>query len=151
MEDCHIGGAPQLLGAISLSYFTYKGWSASLNAQFTAFRYVDASFVRRTERILAQAPASKEILRQFTQQQRLNDAATIDASVSRWFRLPKGRIVATLSVKNLLGNKDIVYNAYESTRIRNYMSGKQRVYLPQDDILTYAYPRTFYAIISWKF
>lgn len=151
MEDCHIGGAPQLLGAISLSYFTYKGWSASLSAQFAAFRYVDAGFVRRTERILAQAPASKEILRQFTQQQRLNDAATIDASISRWFRLPKGRIVATLSVKNLLGDRNIVYNAYESTRIRNYMSGEQRVFLPQDNILTYAYPRTFYAIISWKF
>ncbi len=151
MGNCHVGGTPQLVGMIGLSYFNYRGWSASCGVQVAALRYVDASFVRRTERVLYQAAQSEEIFDNFAEQHRLNDAVTVDASVSRWFRLPKGRIVATLSVKNLLGNRNIVYTAYEPSRIRNYMSGERRVYLPQEDVLTYSYPRTFYAVVTWKF
>lgn len=151
MGDCYVGGTPQLTGMIGLSYFNYRGWSASCGVQVAALRYVDASFVRRTERVLYQAALSEEIFDCFAEQHRLNDAVTVDASVSRWFRLRRGRIVATLSVKNLLGNKNIVYTAYEPSRIRNYMSGERRVYLPQDNVLTYSYPRTFYAVVTWKF
>jgi OPA family sugar phosphate sensor protein UhpC-like MFS transporter len=72
-------------------------------------------------------------------------------SLSRWFRVGAGRLSATLSVKNLLGSRNIVYDGYEPSRIRNYYSGEQHIFLPQDDVLTYAYPRTLYAVISWKF
>jgi outer membrane receptor protein involved in Fe transport len=76
---------------------------------------------------------------------------TLDASLSRWFNIGRSRLSLTLSVKNLLGEKDIVYGGYESSRIRNYMSGARRIYMPQDDVLTYSYPRTYYAVVSWKF
>jgi outer membrane receptor protein involved in Fe transport len=83
-------------------------------------------------------------------QNRLNDAVTVDASLSRWFNIGASRLSLTLSVRNLLGNRNIVYGGYESSRIRNYMSGAQRIYAPQDDVLTYAYPRTYYVVLSWK-
>ncbi|MBP3289735.1 MAG: TonB-dependent receptor [Alistipes sp.] len=151
VDGCTIGGAPQIAAFASLTYLNYRGWAASCSVQGVASRFVDLSFVRRTERVARQAAVSNELYDRFMSQSRLNDAVTVDASLSRWFRVGKGRISLTLSIKNLLGSRDIIYDGYEPSRIRNYYSGEQRIYLPQDDVVTYAYPRTFYAVVSWKF
>lgn len=151
MGDCTVGGAPQLCGTAAITYLDYKGWAASCSVQAVAARYVDPSFVRRTERVARQAAASEEMYRRFVDQQRLGDAVTVDASVSRWFRAGRSRIVATLSVRNLLGSRDIVRSGYESSRIRRYASGARTVYAPHEDVIMYAYPRTYYCVVSWKF
>ena len=151
MGDCTVGGAPQLCGTAAITYLDYKGWAASCSVQAVAARYVDPSFVRRTERVARQAAALEEMYRRFVDQQRLGDAVTVDASVSRWFRAGRSRIVATLSVRNLLGSRDIVHSGYESSRIRRYAGGARTVYAPHEDVITYAYPRTYYCVVSWKF
>ena len=151
MGGCYIGGAPQVSASAEITYLTYRGWAASVGAQLAALRYVDPSVVRRTERVAIQGSSSEEIFQRLILQRRLPDAVTMDASLSRWFNIGRSRLSLTLSVRNLLGSRDIVYGGYESSRIRNYRSGAQRIYLPQDDVLTYAYPRTYYAVVSWKF
>ena len=151
MGGCYVGGAPQVSATAELTYLTYRGWAASVGAQLAALRYVDPSVVRRTERVAIQGSSSEEIYRMFITQRRLPDALTMDASLSRWFNIGRSRLSLTLSVRNLLGSRDIIYGGYESSRIRNYRSGAQRIYLPQDDVLTYAYPRTYYGVVSWKF
>lgn len=149
--DCNVGGAPQLSGVVALNYLNYRGWAASCSVQAVAGRYADVSFVRRTERVARQASASEEIYREFMSQQRLNDAVTVDASLSKWFDIRGKRLSLTLSVRNLLGSRDIVYGGYEQLRIRNYMSASQRVYAPLPNNITYSYPRTYYGVVSWKF
>lgn len=149
--DCHIGGAPQLTASAEITYLNYRGWIFSLGASAAAMRYVDPSFTRRTERVAVQGSASEEIYQLFLSQQRLDDAWSAEASLSRWFDIGRSRLSLTLSVRNLLGYDDIVYGGYESSRIRNYKSGERRIYSPQDDIITYSYPRTYYAVVSWKF
>lgn len=151
MGDCVAGNTPQITAMAALTYLNYKGWAASCSLQVAAMRYADADFVRRTERVLYQGAVSEEILAQFNHQQRLRDAATVDISLSRWWRVGNGRISATLSVRNLLGNRDIIHSSYEPSRIRNYTSGGRRIYLPQENIITYAYPRNIYAVVTWKF
>ena len=149
MDNCYVGGAPMISGSAEITYLN-RGWVASVGAQALALRYVDASPIRRTERVALQASASEEIYREFMSQNRLGDAVTVDTSLSRWFNIGASRLSLTLSVRNLLGSRNIVYGGYESSRIRNYMSGAQRIYAPQDDVLTYAYPRTYYVVVSWK-
>ena len=149
MDNCYVGGAPMISGSAEITYMN-RGWVASVGAQALALRYVDASPIRRTERVALQASASEEIYREFMSKNRLGDAVTVDASLSRWFNIGASRLSLTLSVRNLLGSRNIVYGGYESSRIRNYMSGAQRIYAPQDDVLTYAYPRTYYVVVSWK-
>jgi outer membrane receptor protein involved in Fe transport len=150
MGDCYIGGAPQLSAMAQLTYFTYRGWVLSCSGQGVAMRYVDPSVIRRTERVAQQASLSPEIYHRFISQGRLSNAITMDMSVSRWFDLAKGRLSLTLSVRNLLGNGGVEYGGYEQSRIRNYQSGANRVYLPMDDMITYAYGRTYYLVISFK-
>lgn len=151
MKGYNIGGTPQFTGSVGLTYFNMRGWVVSCGVNYAGLRYVEPSFVRRTERVLRQGSASSEIYEKFLAQQRLDDAMTIDASVSRWFRVGQSRLSLTLSVRNLLNNRDIVYGGYESSRIRHYRSGAATIYAPQDNIITYAYPRTFYGVVSWKF
>ncbi len=150
MGDCYVGGAPQVSATAEVTYLTYRGWAVSMGVQYAGGRYVDPSVVRRTERVAIQGSASEEIYHRFVEQRRLDDAVTMDASLSRWFNIGRSRLSLTLSVRNLLGSSDIVYGGYESSRIRNYRSGAQRIYLPHDDVLTYAYPRTYYAVVTWK-
>ena len=151
MNGCSVGGAPQLCATAELTYLDYRGWAFSCGAHAAAARYVDPSYVRRTERVARQASVSEEIYAEFMSQQRLNDAVTVDASASRWFYTRRGRIVVTLSVRNLLGTRDTVYGGYESSRIRRYTAGAQTVYRPLANIITYSYPRTYYCVVSWKF
>lgn len=150
MGDCHVGGVPRFSAMAELAYFTYRGWVASCSVQGVMGRYVDASVIRRTERVAHQASFSPEIYRSFIAQSRLSDAVTMDASVSRWFNLGRGRLSLTLSVRNLLGNCGIEYGGYEQSRIRNYQSGENRIFMPMDDIVTYDYGRSYYAVISFK-
>lgn len=149
--DCTMGGAPQLSGVVGLNYLNYRGWAASCSVQAVAMRYADVSFVRRTERVARQASASEEIYREFLHQRQLDNALSVDASLSRWFNIGRSRLSLTLSVRNLLGSRDVVYGGYEQSRIRNYMSASQRIYAPMPDIITHSYPRTWYGVISWKF
>lgn len=150
MGECYVGGAPQLSAAATLTYFN-RQWVLSAGVNYAGERYVEPSFVRRTERVARQGAASDEIFQALITQRRLEDAFSVDASVSRWFWVGKSRLSLTLSVRNLLGVRNTIYGGYESSRIRHYRSGEQMVYAPQDDIITYSYPRTFYAVVSWKF
>ncbi len=151
MDGCRVGGVPHYMATAMLHYFNYRSWSASLGVNYAGGRYVKPSFMRRTERVVRQGAVSQQMYDKFLAQQRLDDAMTVDASLSKWFKVGKSRLSATLSVKNIFNKKDIVYGGYEVSRIRNYRSGAQRVYAPQSDVLSYAYARTFYGVVSWKF
>ncbi len=151
MSGCSVGGAPQITASASVDYFARRGWIFSGGVNYAGGRYVEPSIVRRTERVARQASASAELYERFLHQQRLGDAVTVDCSAAKWFRVGSSRMSFSLMVRNLLGTDNIVYGGYEQTRIRHYRSGAQTIYAPQDDIITYSYPRTYYAVVSWKF
>lgn len=151
MDGRYVGGAPQLNGSATITYLDYSGWAISAGVNLAAMRYVEPAFVRRSERVVMQSAASEQISREFLSQERFNDACTVDLSVSRWFNIRQSRLSLTLSVKNLLGSRNIVYGGYESSRIRHYRSGDVQVYRPQDNLITYAYPRTIYFVATWRF
>lgn len=151
MKSCHRGGVPHISSSASITYLDYRGWAISAGVNIAALRYADPAFVRRTDRVALQSTSSQEIYDEFMAQNSLGNACTVDASISRWFNFGDKRLSLTLSVKNLLGKEDIVYGGYESSRIRHYTSGGHRIYRPQDDIISYAYPRTFYFVATMRF
>ena len=51
----------------------------------------------------------------------------------------------------LLGDGNTVYSAYESQRVRRIRSGDTLCYAPHATRLTYAYPRSFYLTVSYRF
>ncbi len=167
--DCTIGGAPQILAAAEISYFN-RGWGVNMGANYAGMRYVAPSYLRRTERVAYMAD-SPELFREFVSQERLRDAVTVDASLSKTFylnrfdkriythptnprfidRYPRSRITLFLSVRNLLGNNNIVYGGYESSRLHKRWIADGYTFRPQATRYLYAYPRTYYFSIRFTF
>ncbi len=164
-----LGNAPQVAATVGLSYYN-KGWWASINANYAGLRYIEPSAVMRTERVLAMA-VSPEQRSALTTQERLRDAFTLDLSLSKSLYInrlnkkiystpaaprfedkhPKSRLIFRIGVRNLLGSTNIVYNAYESSRLQRYKLAGEYIYNRQASRYLYAYPRTFYASASFMF
>ena len=124
----------------------------------------------RTERVLAMA-VSPEERNTLCEQERLRDAFTLDLSLSKSLYLsrmskriyttnavprfedkhPRSRLIFRVGVRNLLGSSNIIYNAYESSRLQRYKLANDYIYFRQASRYMYAYPRTFYASAAFAF
>ena len=164
-----LGNMPQIAITAGLSYYN-KGWWANLNLNYAGLRYIEPSEMMRTERVLAMA-VSPEQLATLLEQERLRDAFTLDLSLSKTLYLsrlskkiystsavprfedkhPKSRLIFRIGVRNLLGSTNIVYNAYESSRLQRYKLAGEYIYNRQASRYLYAYPRTFYASATFAF
>ena len=164
-----LGNTPQIVATVGLSYYN-KGWWATLNANYAGLRYIEPSAVMRTERVLAMA-VSPEQRSALIEQERLKNAFTIDLSLSKTLyisrlskriystsaaprfedRHPKSRLIFRVGVRNLLGSTNIVYNAYESSRLQRYKLADEYIYNRQASRYLYTYPRTFYASATFAF
>lgn len=164
-----LGNAPQIAATAGLSYYN-RGWLAAINANYAGLRYVEPSFVMRTERILATAP-SPEQRSTLISQERLRDAFTIDISLSKSLYLerfdkriyrtkvaprftdkyPRARLVFRVGVRNILGSRNMVYSAREASRLQRYKLADDYIYSRQATRYLYAYPRTYEASVSFCF
>lgn len=151
MGGCRVGGAPQVTAAVEGSWFGPKGWGAGASVGYAGLRYVEPMPLRRTDRIASQAGITPEAFAAFTRQERLDDALTLDASFFKTFYFARSRMTLSLLLRNLLGTSDMVYNGYESLRVRRISSGDATVYAPHATRYTYAWPRTFYFTVSYRF
>jgi len=132
-------------------YFGRSGWYFSADVATVGGRRVAPSFHYRTARVARQAAESPETFALFTEQRRLDDAFTVDASAGRMWRIGGGRLSVTLSVRNLLDDRRTVYSAYESDRVRRLRSGAETFYRPFPAGVLYAYGRSATLTASYKF
>lgn len=151
MADCHVGGAPQLAAVSELTYFGPRGWGFHLSAGYAGLRYVEPMPLRRTDRVTAQAGLTPEAFEAFTRQERLSDAFTLDASLFKSFYFDRSRLTVALMLRNLTDASDTLYNGYESLRVRRISAGDATSWTPHATRYTYAYPRSFYLTISYRF
>ena len=151
MGGCVPGGAPRATACAELAYFGPKGWGCRLSAGYVGGRYAEPSFLRRTDRIASQGGTSPELFDAFVRQERLDDALTLGASLFKSFYFDRSRLVAALMLRNLLGDNDMVYSAYEAQRVRRIAAGDQTLWQPHATRLTYALPRSFYVTVSYRF
>lgn len=151
MGGCRIGCAPEYTAFAGVNYWGAKGWGLRLSAGYVGGRYATPSPLRRTDRFVRQAATTPEALEAFTRQEHLKDALTLDASLFKSFYFDHSRLTLSLMARNLLGYRDWVYSAYESMRIQRVMAGDEECWTPHATKRTYAYPRTFYLSISYRF
>lgn len=164
-----LGNMPQIAATAGVSYYNL-GWNVNLNLNYAGLRYIEPSVVMRTERVLSMA-TSTEQRNELIRQERLRDAFTIDLSLSKSIYLnriskriyrtkaaprfedkyPRSRLAFRVGVRNLLGSTNIVYNAYESSRLQRYKLAGDYIYNRQASRYMYAYPRTFYASSAFIF
>ncbi len=151
MSGLHPGGTASLAVTTGVHYFGRSGWYFSADASLVGGRRVAPSFHYRTSRVANQASDSPETFALFTEQERLDDAFTVDASAGKMWRLGASRLSVTLTVRNLLDDRRTVYSAYESDRVRRLRSGAETFYRPFATSYLYAYGRSMTVTISYKF
>lgn len=151
MGGCTTGGSPQLTACAGINYFGPRGWGFRFSAGYAGERYVEPEPLRRTERIARQGGVTAEAFESFTSQTQLDDAFTADASLFKSFYFEHSRLTVSLLVRNLVGSRDMPYNGYESLRVRRQGVGDAIFRAPHAMRYTYAYPRSFYLTVSYRF
>ena len=157
----HLGGiksgnTPLVALSADVAYMN-KGWGARLTANYAGLRYVEAEPMRRTDRVSRQGSVSEEIFRRLTDQERLPDVVSVDAAAWKSFRLRSKmgeeykRLVVSLSVRNMLGNENMIYSGRESLRIYRRSIAGDYLYEPFPTRYAYAYPRTYYISVTYRF
>lgn len=155
MRDCRVGNAPQIAATAEVLYMN-RGWGVRMSLNYAGLRYVEPAAMRRTDRVSHQGSVSEEMFLRFVTQERLPDAATVDAGVWRVFWVgrnygSRSRIVVSLSSRNLIGSKNIIYNGRESSRIHRTRVAGSYLYSPFATTYLYAYPRTFRLSVTYRF
>ncbi len=150
MGDCRVGGMPQYTAVAALRWFGAKGWGARLSAGYAGGRYVEPAFLRRTARVAQQAAVTPEAFTDFTHQERLDDALTLDAALFKSFRFERSQLSVSLMLRNLTDDETF-YNGYESQRVRRLSVGDTHQWQPHATRYTATYPRSLYLTVSYKF
>lgn len=141
-------GPPQTVAAVELTYSDRRRWRVSLSAEYMGDRYVAVNPLYHSARItgINRAP---EIMRRFTDQERLPDAFTLGLSVSKGFVLKRGYLRLAASARNLLGT-GIIYSGYEQMRILRSGSGINRTLVPFPSKYLWGYPMTWNFTVSYR-
>lgn len=144
-------GAAAFAATAGVRYFGNKGWYFSADASTVCGRGVAPSFHYRTSRVANQASDSPETFALFTGQTALDDSFVVDVSAGRMWRMGASRLSVTLSVRNLLDDRQTLYSAYESDRVRRLRAGAETFYRPFAASLLYAGGRSAVLTVSYKF
>ncbi len=141
-------GPPQAVAAAALTYSDHRRWRASLTGEWTGGRYVEINPLYHSSRVTG-INSAPEIMKRFTSQERLPDAFTLGASLSKGFVLKRGYLRVAASARNLLSS-GIIYSGYEQMRIMRQGSGINRVLLPFPSKYLRSYPLTWSLTVSYR-
>lgn len=142
----HIGGAPEKLGAIILSYQPY-GWIIRLSTTIFEGQYEVLSPTRHTTRARSRAQTEHQMNAMTTQLQS-KWGASIDLFGGHTLRFNNGQSLGFYgSINNLTCNPNIVTYSYQSDRfVRNGWA-----LTPQASRLSYTLPLNFFLNITYRF
>jgi hypothetical protein len=140
------------------------GWEVSLadrnylrftiSGEWMGGRTVDVNPLFHSSRV-AGINAAPEIMRLFTDQERLPDAFTLGGSLSKGWVLGSsggrdgGYLRVSAGVRNVLGTS-MIHSAYEQMRIMRRGYGLGRTFEPAPPKYLYSYPRTWSVSLSYR-
>ncbi len=149
-KNFFVSGSPQTAGSIGLKFGPMKNWYANLNANIFANNWVDFAPNQRTLEFFQQAGIypGDERLTQITEQKLANNNPqfTLDASVSKTFKIKNLYLGINLSCSNVLNNTKMITSGYEQARSDVYSYGVNG-FPPK---YYYGYGRTYFLMASLR-
>lgn len=150
LRGLDLGGSPRRVAAAELRYEGAGMWTLSASAAYAGEHYVSPSPLYRMRRVWDRA-ASPEAVGMLTGQERFPGAATVGLFASKTFRLGARYLSLSGSVDNLFDDRRIVHSGYESMRLRKIGSGAGAGVEPFGSKYLYAYGRTCYLTLNFRF
>lgn len=145
-KNYHVAGTPQIAGTLGLK-FNHKYWYVNINANYFDKIYCDLNPERRTSEARGTLAETSELYQAVVAQQRLKGQFTLDASVSKSWKVGRNTIGFNVSATNILNNKNLVTTAWEQRRF-DYREYNVNKFPPK---YYYALGTTFYVGINYTF
>lgn len=148
LKNFYVPGV-QNAGSLGINYRHPAYWFFNANVNYFGKNYLDYNPLRRTmnaiDGLYTQADIDK--VKAITEQQKLDDAITLDASIGKSIKMGKYFLNLNFSVSNILDNTDLVTGGYEQYR---YESDTQ-MYDKFPAKYFYGLGRTYYLNIGFRF
>lgn len=145
-KNFHVAGTPQIAGTLGLK-FNHNYWWANLNVNYFDGIYVDMNPERRTTAARGTLDANSDLYHAIADQTKLKGQITVDASLSKSWKVKRYLIGFNVSVSNVLNNRNLVTTAWEQYRF-DYKENNVNKYPIK---YYYAFGTTFYAGINFTF
>ena len=115
-KDFFVANTPQTAAGLNLRYAGPRSWFATLSASYFDKMYLDFNSDRRTNIAVSGLDDASETYLKIIEQERLDPAYTIDASIGKNWRVKKTFITLNISVNNLLNNTSFKTGGFEQLR-----------------------------------
>ena len=134
IKDYKIAGTPQKAASLGIRYNSPKYWWIGVSGNFLADQYLDFSALNKTA-VLYTDPATNdnyagvtpELISQMIAQKKFDDQFMLNANVGKSFLFGKYRMGVSVSVTNILNNRDYVTGGFEQGRIVNFPDALQEL------------------------
>ncbi len=161
IKNYKIAGTPQKAFSGGLKYNSPKYWWVGASANYLMDQYLDFSALNKTSRLYINpitndyyAAATPELIQAITAQRKFDDQFMLNANAGKSFLLGKYRIGVSVSVNNILNNRNYVTGGYEQGRAVNFtdaLAEYNRTYAYFAPKLWYDRGRTYFANVYFRF
>ncbi|HXK80537.1 MAG TPA: TonB-dependent receptor plug domain-containing protein [Bacteroidales bacterium] len=145
LKDYHVGGMPELAASVGFKYNAPKYWFVGVNGNYFGENYVTPNPERRTEETLTAYISTDPQLEVILEQEKLDHGFTIDIWGGKSWKIDDYYLGFTLSVNNILNNKDLKIKGFEQYRFEpsDYDKFPNKYY--------YMYGRTYFLNVYFRF
>ncbi|MGD1318908.1 carboxypeptidase regulatory-like domain-containing protein [Chryseobacterium sp. 2R14A] len=127
IKDYKVAGTPQKAFSFGLKYNSPKYWWVGASANYLMDQYLDFSALNKTASMYTDpgtndtyAGASPELIQQLTAQTKFDDQFMLNANAGKSFLIGKYRMGISVSVNNILNNRNYVTGGFEQGRAANF-------------------------------
>lgn len=154
LKDYKLQTGPQSGYSLGVEYRDPKFWWVGVSGNYLTNNYLDVAPYRRTTNFIAntQSTVTEESLREVLKQERVSDEFMLNLNVGKTFRFGQYYLGTSLTVNNLLDNKNYVTGGFEQLRLGNYDNAinqhQQTLFGPR---MFYGAGRTFFFNVYLRF
>lgn len=161
LKDYKIAGTPQKAYSFGLRYNSTKFWWLGASANYLQDQFLDFAALNKTTSLYTDPTTgdnyngvTPELIEKLTTQQKFEDQFMLNANAGKSFIFGKYRMGVSLSVNNILNNRDYVTGGFEQGRNVNFpeaLSDSGRKYPYFAPKLWYDRGTTFFANVYLRF
>ena len=161
VKDYKVAGTPQKALSFGLKYNSPKYWWVGASANYLMDQYLDFSALNKTPFMYTNpldndpyAGVTPELIQQITAQKKFDNQFMLNANAGKSFLIGKFRMGVSVSVNNILNNRNYVTGGFEQGRNVNFtdaLEDAQRQTPHFGPKLWYDRGRTFFTNVYLRF
>lgn len=138
LKNYKLPGTPQQAYHLGLQYRSPKYWWVGLSANYFKNQYINISPSRRTDNFThlpngklykdLQSENAEALLRKVLKQEKFSNEMMLNLNAGKTFRLGQYYMGISLSINNLLNNKNFKTSGFEQLRLGNYEAAANENY-----------------------